>query len=677
MTENQNDMLNNVLNFTFEYNMNLLKEKFPHLHERFKDYQPKQFKIALDKSGELNIIGADGNFIYSENPKQVCEFQAKAYFSNPLKSIYKLNPIDPEKQPFDYIHIKYMAEIARKGKEIVDESLQFNYEPLTRYPLLSVIGIGLGYHLEVVAEQNIDHLYIYEPNPDLFFASLCVVDYRKLVDRFTQDNKTITLLIDNPVDKYIDGFQYLLHKFGQHNSSCMPVYKHYDNELADQGLKGFIKGLNYFYGGFGFFEDEVVSLKHTYQNIKAKNKFLSEGAIFTEDVKPKVFVCGSGPSLDDAIEQIKKYQDKALVISCGTSLMPLHRNGIIPDYHVEVERTDHVAGVLKALDNPELLQQTTLIGMNTLFPEVVEQFGDAILFLKPNDGGTDLIRVTYRHGLKQVYATNPTVTNGAVGIFNALKSGDIYLFGCDYGYKDPEQHHSKHTGYYKTYKEKKVTAGVDKSTNIVRDGNFGGQVFTNHVFDWARNSVEYSIRHHIEEWEDKKVFNCSDGLAIDGAAPLRPTEINLDDEPVLDKTMIKQIFNEISADDKLPVEEWEKSIHQRGLEVVKLIDDILDKRFLEVDISPEQMFDVAQRAFYLMMEYEGGKGIFAIRMMKGSLTYVFSTVLGYLFIIKTDKLRRQYINHVMPVIYDYFEGLKQIFIEEFMPALDNEQSEAK
>lgn len=667
MTDNNLELLDNVLKFTFEYNIKFLKEQFPHLHQKFKDYQPKNFKIALDDEKRINIIGSDGNYIYSQDPKLVSKAQAEKFFVNPLKSIYRLNPIDPSTQPFDYIHVNYLSKLAKIGKQYEDESMSKPYEPLKRYPLLSVIGVGLGYHLEDVAEQNIDHLYIYEPNEDLFYASLFIVDYKRLVEKFTQENRTITLVVGISVDKYIDGFQILLHKFGQHNSSCMPVYKHYDNVVADEGLKSFIKGLNYFYGGFGFFEDEVVSLRHTYKNIAAKRKFLLENKSFDEKDKMPVFICGSGPSLDDAIEVIKKYQDKALVISCGTSVMPLHRNGIVPDYHIEVERTDHVDGVLRALDSPELLKQTTLIGMNTLYDKVVEQFGDAILFLKPNDGGTDLVRVTYKHGLEQVFATNPTVTNGAVGVFNSLKSGDLYLFGCDYGYKDPENHHSKQTGYYKTYKEKKVTAGVDKSTKIIRKGNFGGEVFTNHVFDWARNSVEYSIRHHIDESENKTVFNCSDGLEISGTQPLRCEDINLDNSEVLDKAKIKQTLLSFASDKNLPPDVWQDSIHTRGLEVIKLIDEITDPRFMNVEIAPEQYLDIAQRAFYLMMQREGGKEIFAIRMMKGSLTYVFATTIGYVYMIGNDELRRKYINEAMPLIYDYFKGLKEIFIREFMP----------
>ncbi|MDP5212464.1 DUF115 domain-containing protein [Pseudoalteromonas tunicata] len=654
------DELRLELNKRFDKNMVFFQKNMPHIFKQFINYVPKDYGLDFDTNGHLNIA-CNGQFIFADDPQKICEAQSELFFKRPVQSMYLLVPSEDELNHFNYIHLDYLKKVSdsalkyRHLSNFQNRFRQLPHEPIGKHPFFILIGTGLGYHFKRILEEDIDHLYLYEPSPDLFYASLFTIDWVEVFDHFKYDGKTITLTIGSKITEFIDGLAVLAQKFGQYNLSCLTIYKHYNSETADKALKEYIDNVSTMYSGFGFFEDEILSLNHMHSHINNKQKFLLADRYFDEEHKYPVFICGSGPSLDEAIDTIKKYQDKAIIVSCGTSMLALNRNGIQSDFHIEVERTKGIYDVLDANPFIELKRKPVLIGMNTLYKKVPQQFEDSILYLKPNDGSTDFIRGYYPNNLAVIYSTNPTVTNGAMGIFNQLQSGDIYMFGCDYGYKDKENHHSKSSGYYAEYSDE-IKNLVEKTDKLKVKGNFCDEVFTTTIFSWARRSIEYSIRSNILASENKKVFNCSDGAMIDGTIPLRMEEIKL--ETVVDKELIRQLLLTSTTDEFFEPKEWVKKLTQASEHLFSTIDRIVDEKYRLTDLSSKDVSLLFNRMFKIIRECDGTQEIFTARMLEGSFTYIASTILGHMYAIGNEKSRQQYLKEVLPLMYQYFIDLK-------------------
>jgi len=183
-----------------------------------------------------------------------------------------------------------------------------------------------------------------------------------------------------------------------------------------------------------------------------------------------VFIIGSGPSLDYAVEVIRRCAGKAILVSCGTALGALYRAGIKPDIHVEIERTDVVFRTLSELDR-KFLKEIPIVGMNTLYPEVFKLGKRGYMFLKPNDTGSAL----FPSHLPRLFNSNPTVTAGAISLMAHAGFRRFYLFGVDLGSKEEEKHHSKLSAYYR---EGSILRSLTPKFDRTLEGNFGGMVFS-------------------------------------------------------------------------------------------------------------------------------------------------------------------------------------------------------
>ena len=660
LSEQDIESLRNKLSITFNKNLAYFKEHLPQIFHQFKHYQPQHYGLDLDPQGNINIA-ANGQFVFKDDPEKICQQQADKFFSNPVKSMYLLVPSAKEVNAFDYIHVDYLvkaSDLGIKYRELSKFAYAFGKTPRTpvnRFPFFILIGTGLGYHISKILEQNIDHLYIYEPNEDMFFASLHTIDWKQLFDYFQYEGRSITLTVGSKVKQFIDGLALLSNRFGQYKMSNLTVYKHYDSETANQALQDYINNTSSMYSGYGFCEDEILSLNHTLGNIINERKFLKADFSFDESLKHPVFICGSGPSLDEAIPYLKEHGDKAIIVSCGTSLLALNKNGIKSDIHIEIERTKHVYNVLAANKHQDLMKQSLLIGMNTLHPMVASLFDESVLFLKPNDGSTDFIRTAFPPELAIVFSTNPTVTNGAMGLFNQLKSGDIYMFGCDYGYRNKDNHHSKSSGYYDEYSED-IKKLVDTSGDKKVEANFDGEVYTTTVFSWAKSAIEFSIRNNINPDENKKIFNCSDGAKIEGTESLKIDDIKLN--KVVDKTVLRERLLQQATNTVLSEEKWKLELTDRCEHMLETIDRLVDEKYKVENVSSEDVMHIFNRMFLIIREFEGGKNIFTSRMLEGSFTYMSSTILGHMYDMTDEKTRVAYLNESVPLIYQYFIDLK-------------------
>ncbi|MGN4935622.1 6-hydroxymethylpterin diphosphokinase MptE-like protein [Aeromonas rivipollensis] len=102
--------------------------------------------------------------------------------------------------------------------------------------------------------------------------------------------------------------------------------------------------------GWGFFDDNLFAIAHSATNICDGVPFLLKDRQVDSSYKElPVFIVGNGPSLDETIGYLKKYQDSAIIIACGSTVSALYKAGIKPDICVAVERTKSMADFLTFL----------------------------------------------------------------------------------------------------------------------------------------------------------------------------------------------------------------------------------------------------------------------------------------------------------------------------------------
>lgn len=672
MTSNSSDLglgsLKQILQLTFESNLKVLQQYFPQFYNRFKDYTPESYGLEIDDNGSLNIA-ANGHFIYDEDPQTVSRNQFELYSQAPTRSVYQLNIKSDENTDDLFEHIGLLKKLAVAGNAAISRSASHPvYEKPNFYPIMCVIGVGLGYHLEYLTNENIGHLHIYEPNPDFFYASLFVVNYTALLQKFTQANRRLSLVIGVEPEKYIEELHRSLMEVGSYQAAMLPVYKTYTSPTVDEALTRFLDSTTNFYSGFGFIEDEIISINHTIQNLKNKYPFLSGDLNLAKQNNKPVFICGSGPSLDDSIDFLVENRDKINIFCGGSALVPLYKAGIVPDLHFEIERTEELADWVSVLGDPDYFSKVTLITMNTVSPKVIDLFGAAYLYAKPNDGGTDLLLSSYPQDFREImllFASNPTVTNAATAFAARTGFKKLYFVGMDLGFKDEKNHHSKHSIYYgdDSYFEdeyEKVRGGLK---NV--DGNFTEKVLTTAIFDWARHSIEYVLRR--PQYLDIEAFNCSDGAKIFRAKPLRIDDVELDENAT--GTIVEQIAEQSLAtpfDDKIVTQKVIKSTQTINAHFQFLG----DKKFLDVDMSLEEMMHLFHFQFNTIYDLLTAKDLFAGRTIMGSLNYLQSTITGKLYTIRSEQVRKEFAKEALTIVCEYFARMETIFNEQVTDKLE-------
>jgi len=494
---------------TFKRNMEFLKKHFPPLAQRFENYQP-QADLIVDPQGGINIFDRKKEaFLYPGDARLITLKQIAHWLENP--SFFTLGAKGIEGNP-QWLHIKFINRLVELRKKFLKTSRISLASPL---PLsLLVVGVGLGEHLKFLMENlPLENLIVLEPNEDFFYISLHYLDWEGLIQKFTaQEGKTLTLLVGEDAkdsSKVVSAFS----SMGPFKASTTFLYVHY----LDSFLRNYIKELGNelirHISFFGFFDDEVIALRHTLTNIKrGVPLFDPHGKGLKPDI-PAVVV-GSGPSLEFLLPYLKRYADRLFIISCGTALGILQKHAIKPDLHANIERTELPYEVAVKSTSEDFRKGIPFLGANNNYPPFFEIFGKSAMFLKAGDAGADLFPQ------EKLYYVNPTVTNTGLALAFYLGFRRVYLFGVDLAFRG-KKHHAEGSAYDTLLKDmEKLLKG-----EIEVEGNFGEKLTTTSIFFASKRFMEESIEYFRSLREDFEVFNPNRGAKIEGAHPLREEEL--------------------------------------------------------------------------------------------------------------------------------------------------------
>lgn len=467
----------------------------------------KNYSISIDESG-LNIINADGEVVYDIVNGFSTIFDTNAQIAqNPINNnnwhkIY-IDTLIGE-QELDRVPIT--GKIAQRIKNTVSKASSFqkgliDFDAHEQMPTTIIYGLLSGLFLEELINkyEHFHSLFIYEPHEELFTLSCYFVDYESLFNKTNQESFYIVIRgkLNPQIVKDFFGTRLITTTYFrlEYSAYAHPLIDDAKN-LVDEISKTSTRG-------WGTYEDEIIGVQNKLSWCDGSSP---KYPILTQKIQTPMPICvvGNGPSLNENLEFLRQNAKKFIIFSAGSTLKVLKKHHIEPDFHVEIERMDHVKDWLKDAN----LGDTQLIAADVVHPSTLEVAKNPFVFIR----GASCAQNMFSPKLSVDFA-NPLVGNACLALAMNF-TNEIYLLGMDMGFKQDGKKHAKGSLY---------DTMDDKSEEFLPTrGNFSSNVYTNSLFSLSKIGMESLIKN-----QDVGVYNLSDGVFIQGAKPLHPSKLHL------------------------------------------------------------------------------------------------------------------------------------------------------
>ena len=516
--------INEFLKERFIANIDAFQQYLPEIACIFKAYRPiKKISFFSLENGIPNLLLDNTVFYKSDDPIAFCKDRLLYLMEN---ISFNQSCFEYERDKYGQIYDKYINEgleiLSKQNKETT------TIKELETLPLVVVSGVGLGYILgELYERETVTNLVIIEPDPDIFFASLHTFDWKNLLDYIFTEQLSIDIIIDDNPQLCFDTFSSIIHSKGVFLSTSPFLLVHYSSEFNLDFSKIFNNQIPRITSLLGFFDDYAFGISHgAYAFSKGNNHFVKKGVPLERYKNVPVFVIGSGPSLDKDIAFIQQYQDKALIIACGTAADSLFHTGIKPDFFANTERIPETCDVLDSIPDLHFFDDVTLVCSEVCHPSVQNRFKKTIVFGKKNEPFFPYIQKMMKEKLgdiQDISNMNPLVGNMGVSGAATLGFRKLYLFGLDNGIKiGNSQIHSNFTSLYQNRGAPEVAGFFYEC-----EGNFEHKCQTNLRYLQAINNIK-NVIDSISETDGEhqiSVYNCSDGAKIPNTISVHSQEL--------------------------------------------------------------------------------------------------------------------------------------------------------
>lgn len=520
----------NILKDRFTKNLKFFESKDKKLFELLS-IKPSMFGLVADDGG-VNILNiATNTLVYpvDENGKHMSIEACRAMAANPLSHTKWCNAFEINPFYMALSELTITAPVSKNMFGFAATTAGLDLHNITMsdncLPFAFLYGLGGGFVLEAMLEhyERIDGLFIYEPFPDFFGISAYFVDYEELFSRV----ENVFLHVEEAPSN-IDIKCFLT------KVRFLALYPRLELTMFDtpqiQNVKHSVSiEAGSLFMGFGSYEDEMIGWRNSAANASygaLKYKVLKE--YDPEKINTPICVVGNGGSLDGSMEFLRRNQDKMIIFSAGTALRSLLKNGIKPDFQIEIERTDYLHGILKesGMDSIDMIA-ASVVDPKTLATTSGEKF----IFFRDYSAHTflNLSRGALPHA-------SPFVGNAALSLAVRMAK-TVILCGMDVGYKKGRTAHSKDSIYEET---------LDLPPNSVPvKANFeDSEMYSNDMFNLSRWVLEFAID---EQKGAVAVLNMSDGAYIEGASPCKIPELK-DTDKAASKIHIKSLFSDKSQE---------------------------------------------------------------------------------------------------------------------------------
>lgn len=526
----------------YRRNMTALKKFYPKVHDEIDKHQSTHWQAAIDENGQSNLYHPQRKAFFYQDLEAESARLLEHFTRQPYKDDVLLGQTSVDKFSH-YIHYSHIAQT----QPLINKQLKQKIQLPQEVDSLIIFGVGLGKHIQLLTEQyQISNLYICEPNLDFFAASLKVTDWAAVFERAEQNGLRIYLNLGGDGSTYFYDLMAQFYQVGAYSIANTYMFCSYFNQKMHKAIADLRAELKVVLALGEYYDHCRYGIAHTYNSVAKQHKFLQYDNSSYRNLPAlnlPVFIVGNGPSLDSSFSYLQEHRDKVLLISCGTALYSLYKKGIKPDFHAEVEQNRSTYNWVSQVKDSDYLKDIRLISVNGIHPDTAELFKDTLLCFKDGESSTNFFDIRLKkqgvHVASLSYAY-PTVTNLVLNYALRLGFKVFYLFGVDLGYADVRHHHSQASAYYRNDGSEVYDYQQTHGGGMPAKGNFLPYVFTKPEFDMSRKLLEQAISKAGRKVE---IYNCSNGVKIDGAVPLQPDNILFSDLPQNKDQVLQQLID--------------------------------------------------------------------------------------------------------------------------------------
>ena len=482
-------------------NRQAFAQRFPAVLQAIEGIGQRSTFLVEDDGVPVNIELGGALLYPGAAPAYTCA-QLQAFRADPDR----LGFTDPSHCNLSPISLKLLDDLVRymRDRGLTTRLAQY---PVADVGYLFVFGVGLGRHLEaLLTETPARHVVLIEPFAEFLSHSLAAADWRKLFAIAERRRISFHFILAQEPEAICREIEQLISASGNVFLDGSYFFQHYHCWIFRESISILKECLKVYFNTSGFFEDEVEMIRNCHGNLRRWGLRVVAPKRCREQSFP-VIIAGAGPSLDRDLPRLRELRDRAIVVSCGTAIGVLLRNGIRPDLHCEIERGELVHTLLSRVRDTHGFEGITLVASTTVDPRVPSLFEKTWCFVRA--GLSPAVILT--DGIPALPFVDPLCCNAAFATVAALGFRNIWLFGLDLAQKEEGRHHAKDSVYYDP-ENAAIDEDYRRRFNRVVAGNFGGTVRTFWAFDAGRHMLGRAQRHFRTN-----LVNCSDGASIDGA----------------------------------------------------------------------------------------------------------------------------------------------------------------
>ncbi|EMA8707390.1 motility associated factor glycosyltransferase family protein [Campylobacter coli] len=404
--------------------------------------------------------------------------------------------IDENLNIYDKTHNVFMYEN-------LEEELNFFYQSILektpRYPFICIYGIGNALLIKNLS-KHYKHLFVFESEIELFILALSTIDLSEelcsgkiyLVD-IEEERVDIQLLI---LFDMKDMFEYLsLYEMFVNNVYYKKFYEdiwHKANELCEKNIKIIIRNLGL---------NLTISFQcysHLLQNIPSMLGSIPFQRILSERKNKfeNAIVVSAGPSLAKQLSLLKAYQDKAVIFCADGALSMLEKEGIVPDYVLNIDFEDLP---LRFFKNKQNKLSLNILSCAT-HPSLVHFLDNKSVILRD-----DPLYQSFNLNDFGYIDTGTHVSHFSYTLALALGFKNIIMIGQDLAFDEEGNSHSKGFDFGEKFEEE------HKKYKLKTQAYGGkGEVLTHITWNDYRIKLEYLFACNDQK---AKFYNATEGGA--------------------------------------------------------------------------------------------------------------------------------------------------------------------
>lgn len=368
-------------------------------------------------------------------------------------------------------------------------------------------GSGFGYPLFEIFTQKQPHtlVVLFEQDIHLFTAMLHYFDLEPII----KTEKIVFLIGDS--EHFGKAFDQLF--FSVVFANCTAPILAFTLSAQRNFKTDYQKIHHYIFSQLGLYVfyigndhlDNLIGLHNILANMKeiVENPYLSCLKDKYKDVP--AFIIANGPSLDKNIEQLHKIQDKGLIISTESAIIPLLKNKLKPDILTIIERTKYTYSY--HFENIEYPEDIALLCLALVDKQVYPAFpGEKIPIFRNMESINQWIN---KHvGDESALDAGANVSHLALELAVYLGANPIVFVGQDYAYGPSGVTHSKDALYLEE-KGKRAREILSAKPIVYVESNEGTMIPSNQLWVDFKQGLERKISTHSH----KTILNATEGGA--------------------------------------------------------------------------------------------------------------------------------------------------------------------